>query len=116
MAKKQPAIIEALAMIQQVKALSQIVARNPDGQDARWQLLQDWLASNPQYRKLVERCLDLSPSNALQTICAEMGVDLKLLQAFDRNGSVTLMAVETIETIQNLYRERAGIAQGELSK
>lgn len=111
---KQPTVIEALALMAKIQALSIVLARNEDGQDARWNLLQDWIAANPQYKQVIAKCLKQSPAQALQSICAEMEIDLNLIRAFDRNGAMETMALNTIQTIQNLYNERAAIAQGDL--
>jgi hypothetical protein len=103
----KPAIIEALALMAQIKSLSIVVSRNEGGQDRRWQLLQDWLAANPHHRRLVEKCLRQSPAEALETICVDLSVDLALIRAFDPNGQMERIAIETIQTLQQLYRERA---------
>jgi hypothetical protein len=110
----KPGIVEALALVAKIRALSKSLARDEDGQDARWQMLQDWLANNPQYKQLIARCLKQSPAQALETICNEMNIEPILIQAIDRDGQVQAMAINTIETIQNLYNERAAIAQGEI--
>jgi hypothetical protein len=111
----KPAIIEALALMAQIKSLSIVVSLTEGGQDRRWQLLQDWLDANPHHRKLVEKCLKQSPAEALATICAETEIDLELMRAFDHGGVLERMAINTITTLQTLYKERAGIAQGELN-
>lgn len=113
--KQKPGILEAVALVAKIQAFSIAISRTEDGQEARWRLLQDWLTDNPQHRQLVDRCLKQSPAEALKTILSEMQIEPILIQAIDRNGSATLMVTETIETIQQLYRERAGIAQGELN-
>jgi hypothetical protein len=103
----KPAIIEALVLMAQIKSLSITISRTEDGQDRRWQLLQDWLDANPHHRKLVEKCLKQSPAQALETICGDLNVDMQLIRAFDPNGQMERIAIETIQTLQQLYRERA---------
>ncbi len=81
-------------------------ASTPDG---RWNLLQDFLKKNPDWRKKVNRWLTLDPDTAviqLQTDLAErMGMPVALFSKMINPG-LREKARSAIESLQTLYRER----------
>src|SRR6266540_2888296 len=81
-------------------------ASTPDG---RWNLLQDFLKKNPDWRKKVNRWLTLDPDTAaiqLQADLAErMSMPVALFAKIISPG-LREKARAAIESLQTLYRER----------
>jgi len=98
-------IAEALQILGEFKRLSEILDKNAGEQ--RWQLLQQWLADHPQYRKKLHHCLSLTPADAVPYLCRELGLDYDGLSMLDFNGAVRGMAQRAIGQLQELYKERS---------
>jgi len=81
-------------------------ASTPDG---RWNLLQDFLQKNPDWKKKVNRWLTLDPDTAviqLQVDLAErMGMPVALFAKMINPG-LREKARAAVESLQTLYRER----------
>lgn len=102
-------LIDALKVIAELKRLSLLVSTDEQGQEARWQALQAWLADHPTYRATLCRCLKLAPAEAVQHLCREFDLEIDTIKTFDPNGSLLAMTERTIAQLQNLYTERARI-------
>lgn len=98
-------IAEALKVLGEFKRLSDILG--PNGSEQRWQLLQEWLADHPKYRKKLYHCLGLTPAEAVPYLCRELGLDYDGLRALDPGGQMLGMAQRTIGQLQELYRGRS---------
>lgn len=98
-------ISEGLKILGEFKRLSEILDRNAGEQ--RWQLLQEWLADHPKYRKKLYHCLSLSPAEAVPYLCREMGFDYDGLCMLDYGGGMRAIAQGAISKLQDLYRGRS---------
>jgi hypothetical protein len=98
-------ISEALKVLGEFKRLSEILDRNAGEQ--RWQLLQEWLADHPKYRKKLYHCLSLTPADAVPYLCRELGLDYDGLRMLDPGGGMLAMAQGVIRKLQELYRGRS---------
>jgi len=86
-------------------------ALTPDG---RWNLLQDWLAKNPEYGERAERW----STQTVGQVYAEMFALVTekhgaLAAAAFAIPSIAAKIKSTIETLQACYRERAGARKAE---
>lgn len=98
-------LIKALNRFQQ---LQKILLEGPEGQAARWDALQAWLNSNPDYKERVEHCLSIAPGEAVDYLCAELGIDLQVISVFDSKGELRASAEKAVGNLQQLYKERKG--------
>jgi hypothetical protein len=98
-------ISEALKILGEFKRLSEILG--PNGDEQRWQLLQEWLADHPRYRKKLYHCLSLTPADAVPYLCKELGLDYDGLSLLDPGGQMLAMAQRSIAQLQDLYRDRS---------
>lgn len=98
-------ITEGLKVLGEFKRLSDILG--PNGGEQRWQLLQEWLADHPRYRKKLYHCLSLMPTEAVPYLCRELGLDYDGLRLLDLNGQMLGMAQRSIAQLQELYRGRS---------
>lgn len=79
--------------------------------DERWKNLQGWLKKHPKWRKLVNKCVELSAPDALefivQELCKSWGIPPSLLTALDQNGETkALLSTQIILPIQQAYKDR----------
>lgn len=92
-----------------------VEASTPEG---RWNLLQDFLKKNPEWKEKVDRWLTLPPDTAiiqLQADLAErMNIPLPLFSAM-LTTEIRLKAKAAIETLQQCYRERNNQTEKEIS-
>lgn len=95
---------EVLQLFFQVNRLQRLLA--PENGDERWNYLQQWLQENPAYRKQVNRCLKLSPKEAVDYLSDEFSLDRDLINLFDPQRVMLGKIENVIETIQTLYKER----------
>lgn len=77
----------------------------------RWKNLQQWLKKNPKWRKYVDKCIKLSPNDALefivQELCKKWNIPPSLLIALDRTGEMrTTLSTQIIGPIHQAYKER----------
>lgn len=98
-------VIKALGRFQQ---LQKILLEGPEGQAARWDALQEWLSSNPDYKARVEHCVSITPAEAVEYLCGELGIDLQVMAAFDSKGELRASAEKAVGNLQQLYKERKG--------
>lgn len=99
-------LLETVRAVADFNRLALLVTEGPDGQDARWEAVQAWLAANPTYETTVNYCLERPPENAITYLCHQLGLDASLVRALDPQGQIRAMATNTIAQLQILYRER----------
>ena len=98
-------ISEALKILGEFKRLSEILDLNAGEQ--RWQLLQQWLADHPKYRKKLYHCLSLTPAEAVPYLCRELNLDYDGLRLLDPNGGMVSIAQGAIAKLQEMYKDRS---------
>lgn len=112
---KQPSAIEVLAFIAQTSITigfaETLIAGSVEGQETRWNLLRGWIESDPSRRRYTVQ----SPASIIGSLCAERSIPLAAVRMFEQGRALEARAIKAIETIQQLYRERAGIAQGAIN-
>lgn len=79
--------------------------------DERWKNLQRWLKKNPKWKKYTDKCVELSPNDALefivQELCKKWNIPPSLLIALDRTGEMrTVLSTQIIQPIHQAYKER----------
>ena len=79
-------------------------ALSPDG---RWNMLQDWLKKNPEYGERVEDWAKWTPDDVFVAVCELATKKYGVLGALGATAMKPKI-MRTIETLQTLYRERAG--------
>lgn len=88
-------------------------ASTPDG---RWNLLQDFLKKNPEWRSKVNRWLTLDPDTTVIQLQADLAERMKIpIVVFSGMISTEMRqkAKAVIESLQTLYRERQANNQTE---
>lgn len=96
-----------IQIAQTVGALQQLsTLLDPQNGQARWNLLQDWLAKNPAKRKMIETAASLPSQQALTYLLDQIGVDIETLRGFDPMGQITAKAETALSELQKLYNER----------
>ncbi|MDE2019811.1 MAG: hypothetical protein KGJ13_05715 [Patescibacteria group bacterium] len=97
---------EILQLFLQVNQLSKLL--EADNGDERWKAFQDWQANNPKYKKQIDHCVKIKPSEAVDYLAEEFEIDLNVVALFDPKGAMLNKIERLIETIQTLYKERQG--------
>jgi len=84
----------------------------PENGNLRWEMLQDWLKSHPQYKKRINHYLTVTSVEAVgdlkRYICRRADISPAVLQTLINANfpALEIQARSAIETIQQLYRER----------
>jgi hypothetical protein len=88
-------------------------ALTPDG---RWNMLQDWLANNPEYGKRVDKWSTQSTDQVFveirDLIAKRFGISTNLVSLLTVGREQQIR--RTIEVMQACYRERAGQTETQL--
>lgn len=96
----------SLDEIIELKQLLAIVAlTSPDG---RWEALQDFIASDPKWKRREKDFLESLPEDAPRIICRWIDVSPSLIPFIDKDGSLRREAINGFKTLQQLYKERKG--------
>jgi hypothetical protein len=84
--------------------------------DGRWNMLQDWLAKNPEYDKHVDRWSRSSVNEVFQDIQGLVSMKYGIwVAAMLGSAAIEPKLRTTIEILQACYRERAGECKAEYS-
>lgn len=96
-----------LQTLTEIKQLNDLLTPGPVGGQARWEALQQWLASHPTFKNAVNGCLERTPADALNYLASQVGIDLNALRLLDSNGVIEAKAVAAMTELQTLYKERS---------
>ena len=80
---------------------------DPHNGDLRWRMLQDWLNRHPEYKAVLLHTLTLSPAAAVNYIGEALDLDIDGLASYDPTGTIRAKTENTIQLLQDLYKERA---------
>lgn len=95
----------AMAIVGELQALVALL----ESQDARWEALQDWLESNPRWRKLINHYVKITPDEAVLDLKAWLHDQTKIpAVVMDQyiTEEVKAKTRAAIVRLQELYKAR----------